>query len=376
MESLDPTPDSKAIFDAVKEGHVGRVEDLLKVCRIWTCITDENRKGPLHHATTRGFSMIVESLLNHGFSINTGDYEGYTPFHYACMHGRVDVINIFVTRFPYVIHAKREGGNALHFAAANGHVDSVTILLNRGMKQYIDDLDYENSSPLLRAVHSGNIDVVEALLRYGAFIHKHNYRKEEMIRIVNEWSPIYTASIYGFTEMVNLLLDSGADINDKSGKFETTPLHAAADRGHFETVNLLLARGALVDEPDSIGYTPLFLACESGHSEVVRILIEAGSVFDDVRILHLAYINNQTEIFQLLLDNGVTINEKIYYKLQDDGYESLCKEILVNYIKHLVYNGIDFELDEDETRTEIREIISISRTLSITTLLLEMGQQP
>lgn len=371
MESLDP----KSLFDAVKEGHVERVEDLLKVCRIWTCITDENRQGPLHHATTRGFSMIVESLLNHGFSNNTRDYEGYTPFHYACMHGHVNVINIFVTQFHYVIRAKREGGNALHFAAANGHVDSVTILLNRGMKQYIDDLDYENRSPLLRAVHSGNIDVVEALLQHGAFIHRHNYRNDEnfyneRIRIVNELSPIYTASVYGFTEMVNLLLDSGADINDKSGKFDTTPLHVASDRGHLETVNLLLERGALVDEPDSIGYTPIFLACESGHIEVVQRLIEAGASFDNFRILHLAYFNNQTEIFKLLLlDNGVTINEKIYYKLQDYEYESACKEILVNHIKHLVYNGIDFELDEDETRTEIREMISISRTLSVTTLL-------
>ena len=375
MESLDPEPDSKALFDVVKEGHVERVEDLLKVCRIWTCITDENRQGPLHHATTRGFSMIVETLLNHGFSNNTRDYEGYTPFHYACIHGRVDVINIFVTSpFYYVIHWKRKGGTALHFAAANGHVEAVTILLNRGMKQYIDDLDYENRSPLLRAVHSGNVDVVRVLIQHGAFIHRHNYRNDEnfyneMIRIVNEWSPIYTASIYGFTEMVNLLLDSGADINDKSGKFDTTPLHAAADCGHLETVNLLLDRGALVDETDLIGYTPIFLACESGHIMVVQRLIEAGARFDDFRILHLAYFNNQTEIFQLLLDSGVTINEKIYYKLQDYEYESACKEILVNHIKHLVYNGIDFELDEDETRTEIREMISISRTLSVTTLL-------
>jgi len=43
--------------------------------------------------------------------------------------------------------------------------------------------------------------------------------------------------------MVQLLLDHGADVNARGGKYETA-LQAAAAKGHLETVKLLIRHGA------------------------------------------------------------------------------------------------------------------------------------
>ncbi len=54
---------------------------------------------------------------------------------------------------------------------------------------------------------------------------------------------LQTASIYGYKEMVQLLLEKGADV-DFQGEDYGSVLQAASECGHKRTVQLLLAKGA------------------------------------------------------------------------------------------------------------------------------------
>jgi ankyrin repeat protein len=393
------------IYEAAKQGDKNSVEHILKTHHIWRCRTDENGHGPLHHAAMNGHVAVVELLLRYNFFVSDADSDGYTPLHHASIHGHTGVIDLLINTTPNIIHQKQEGGTALHFAAANGHRDGLELLLNRGLQSKINDTDDNDRSPLLRAIHIGNLEVVRLLIDRGAYTNNQNH--------VNNWSPIYTASFYGYNEIVRLLIDRHADVNINTSVYQQSPLHIAADRGNLETVKILINAGADIDIIDEIGYTPIFLACESGHIDIVKELINAGAIIEDFEMIYSQcndlrnyqrtskitpifmaaytghidivkelitaganvndfklikeiYIRNNTEMFQLLLDNGLYINEEIYNKLIDSDNNSICKELLVNHIKHLIYNGQDFK---EEERTEIREIISIARTLSITTLL-------
>ena len=60
----------------------------------------------------------------------------------------------------------------------------------------------------------------------------------------------------------------GCEGADNSG---ATPLHLAADRGYGQLVDLLLEKGADVNARDKTGAMPLNEAADKGHREVVAL---------------------------------------------------------------------------------------------------------
>lgn len=85
----------------------------------------------------------------------------------------------------------------------------------------------DKNSALFKVARKGKKDKVLDLLKSGADPNK----------------AIHIACIYGHTEVVNLLLDYGADINAQTSTYFQPIFHASA-RGHMDTVKILLERGA------------------------------------------------------------------------------------------------------------------------------------
>ena len=84
--------------------------------------------------------------------------------------------------------------------------------------------------------------------------------------------PIHDAVMNGNIDEVQWQLDAGVDVNEESSK-GLTPLHYAASAGHNDIVELLIERGANVNATDSgKGATPLDYAHWKGQMEVVEVL--------------------------------------------------------------------------------------------------------
>lgn len=114
------------------------------------------------------------------------------------------------------------------------------------------------------------------------------------------WLPLHEACIHGRFDIVKLLLDKGAAINDRGGTQceGITPLHDAASNGHLTIVQLLLARGANAVAKTDNGETVLnFLKkwrssvhldpdnsrfYDSLVQEITRALDKAGQTVDQV----------------------------------------------------------------------------------------------
>lgn len=107
-------------------------------------------------------------------------------------------------------------------------------------------------------------------------------------------SPLHWASKRGYGDIVQLLLNSGANIHAKEGETDDqisgwiqwlwakkftghTPLHRAAKSGQLEIVGLLIAHGASVNEINAEGKTPLDYAIANGHSHVEELLRANGA---------------------------------------------------------------------------------------------------
>lgn len=88
---------------------------------------------------------------------------------------------------------------------------------------------------------------------------------------------MFMAADNGHTEVVGLLIDSGADKCKARRHDEATPLYIAAQKGHWQVVQLLVQAEVEINKATTEGATPLHTAVENAHRDVVHVLIMAGA---------------------------------------------------------------------------------------------------
>jgi RNA polymerase sigma factor (sigma-70 family) len=106
----------------------------------------------------------------------------------------------------------------------------------------------QRATPLIRAVETGDVDLVETLLAAGASLH-------DTCACAGGESALWTATVFGHAPLVDLLLDAGAS-PDTAAFAGATPLHAAVQRGRHDLVRRLLRAGADPSVCDELGRTP------------------------------------------------------------------------------------------------------------------------
>lgn len=137
----------------------------------------------------------------------------------------------------------------------------------------------EQDYPMVMQVESGNCDEVEALLKQGA---RHS--------AVNRFGlpVLFIAARAGHTEIVELLINAGADVNASvktfydtdggcSGTADGTAMGYAAGAGKVEIMELLLNAGADIDGSGPGGDTPLIHAAHTAQAESVEWLLDNSS---------------------------------------------------------------------------------------------------
>jgi len=151
----------------------------------------------------------------------------------------------------------------LHVAAFKGHVDVIQYLVDAGADTALRDPTY-NTPPIVHAMHSFQDEAVALLHHYpldvfaDAALNRMDHlevaisEKPDLVNArfrtvrtgpeehyVNDWAtPIWFAAMNGRTEIVQMLLDRGADvtITDDNGR---TIADYARDAGHEDIVELL-----------------------------------------------------------------------------------------------------------------------------------------
>ncbi|MDG4595590.1 MAG: ankyrin repeat domain-containing protein [Candidatus Contendobacter sp.] len=90
--------------------------------------------------------------------------------------------------------------------------------------------------------------------------------------------PLIMAAYEGHTEIVQALLEVGADVTAVDPGMKATALHAAAYAGRTEAARLLIAYRIDINKQGPYnGYTALHDAIWQNHLETAKVIIEAGA---------------------------------------------------------------------------------------------------
>ena len=165
-------------------------------------------------------------------SINYINDRGETALIIACKRkGLIDIVKLLLdTKNCNLDIADKNDNTALTYACSNGYYDIVKLLLENGAKV---NFGYKIQSPLCEAAGLRNINMVELLIQYGADVKYYNERFN--------YSPL-TRALNGYsTEATKFLIERGArlDVKDRDGN---TPLMLAIERGYTDIVNLILEK--------------------------------------------------------------------------------------------------------------------------------------
>ena len=126
---------------------------------------------------------------------------------------------------------------------------------------------FSSEFPLLTAIENGNLKVVSALVKAGAYLDPFFDTKELA-------SPLVRAIELGETDIAKFLIGHGAQVNRLyQGR---TPLHYAIEKGTLPVVEALVENGAYVNYSES--YTsPLLYANRLGRSAIADYLQKKGA---------------------------------------------------------------------------------------------------
>lgn len=281
-------------------------------------ITDAYGLTPLHIASLCNDKDAVEFLLDKGLNIEEITEKHYSPITYAAIGAKKDNIALLLSK-----GASFQRGEEYQYqddfapawtwgaACRNGKGDSIQTLLQMDYElstydQFVIyaysndeifqealkiglpfDVMWEGESPLEYTCEEHTM----ILLKKGAkdcalnFKQAVEYRNHEMLEILLKdksndkkilSDTLRMAIEYGDLKSINLILDTGLDINGYINEDGTskTPLHLAASCPSLNVVEFLLKQGADTEIKDSDGLLPIDYAKEYGYTDTVELLMK------------------------------------------------------------------------------------------------------
>ena len=184
-----------------------------------------------------GRAEIVELLLKNGADVNAKNDDGATP------------VNILGVPWEMTRLLTRPMGIALEREQVEDGKAKIREMFSTDPKlsgKTLPDAQ-ENSTDLWSAARTGDLQAIKHYIEEGGDV---NALDKGFQLSAMSWS-----ALYGRTEVVQLLIEKGADVNLKNGD-GATPLHSAAFLGRVDVAKLLLENGADIKTHNNDGATP------------------------------------------------------------------------------------------------------------------------
>ncbi len=215
------------------------------------------------YARMDNYQMVVR-LLEKGIDVDSADKYGTTALIAAASNGSVRVLNVLLAKGADIEKRNRHfSQNALVTAISNNQLRAARLLVAAGA-----DVDAEgNYFPLYWATVNGKTELVSMLIASGADVHR---------RLLNGETALFRAACNGHAATVKFLMEAGANVN-AARKDGATPLMCAVEQNHLAIARVLLGASANPDARDDDGSCALSLALAGDDYRFVALLKSEGA---------------------------------------------------------------------------------------------------
>ncbi len=186
------------------------------------------------HRDTLCTPEVVDLLLKSNANPNiTPRNESRCMVGIAIYHGASSLIEPLIARGAKL----SEMMHPLHVAAKKNDIVSIQILLNHGIP--ITQVNGDSYSAVIQSTVKGHLEITKYLLEHGPADWV-NYRTGYGNTALN------FAAWYGHVKVAKLLIDHGANIENRNSSF-LTPLMMATKRDQLKTLKFFILAGAKLD---------------------------------------------------------------------------------------------------------------------------------
>jgi ankyrin repeat protein len=329
----------------------------------------------------------LEGWISKNFQKKGHDGERSAEFKDNILHSAVRIQCTLVAETALILGASIRAclGNrtALTLAAEKGDYPMVQLLATRATEilgnengngkgpieiNYMNEEDGDRWTALHVASWNGHADIVELLLDKGADI---------TVRHIGALTALHRAAWNGRLEVIRVLVEKGADVSirDNTGR---TALHWATENGHRSAAELLVEKGSEVIQLSYNEFTALRKAAEKGY-EAVECIPHGEMRTDRLNVsskwapLHWAAENGHKKLVQLLIEKGFQLDS-----IDSDGWTALQRAARNGHkgvVRQLLEKGADVDTKHSDEWTALHKAAENGHK-KVVRLLIENGADP
>ncbi len=304
-------------YDSVYRNEKGKLESLdmarllIKAGADVNAVTgdpDWSRDTVLERALEGWVSIdCIELLVNSGADVNYKNKDGRTPLHFATWYSNADIAKLLIKAGAKVNAIDNEGASPLVWSGVNNNAGAMKLFLSAGAD--VNESDSNGMTTLMHIIEKyiehgvSYTNSIQFLIDSGANVNLTNKRGE---------TALIGAALFGEKEAIKILISAGADVNAVDLFGETAlsclfqnKLHSDyigdGDRGYFYTrtfenytgtnsrywneTNIIECADMLKKAGADVNKgEPIFWASRNGYKDSVRMLVDLGADvnwFDD-----------------------------------------------------------------------------------------------
>jgi len=328
-----------------------------------------DKKTALFYAAKSSRMDVVKRLLEAGANIEATDKQGRTALFDAVVARDPEILELLLRSGANINAMDEDGKNLIFYAVA---VDVIRKLVLQGLE--LEKQDHKGRTALFDAVEAATLGRIDMLLESGSNINATDKHGETVL--------FSAVGAHGDTDIVRRLLEAGVDIEtrDRRGR---TALSEAIDSDRFEVVRLLLEANASVRSDDlySLIKHKANVECfnESLHAhglirtEVSRTGAQTHLISDNQMVgdlLHYAILTDANWIVEFLISVGVDLEAR--NRTGETALIAASWGRNTALVKYLVSHGADMEAKDNKRETALHKAVA-NENVELVKWLVENG---